>query len=233
MANCIGRDTRKIKPLLDHIESLGCTVTYYSVDLSRPSLASGLAKLATQYRHIKLVGLWGTFDDAIQYCKSIASPRFLMSLGSMIGNDRWDDSVRNLTAWASLMGPDDAFLMGIDSHYDRDKIWASYHDEGGVFERFLRTGMAHTNDVLGAEWWRDSDWTLGGEFREDPLVHAFVFTAVRDVVCPAAGISFKAGDRIECYEGHKYTLEEMDKQFAACGLRRIGRWKSPDGEICK
>lgn len=229
------RDTRKIEPLLNHLDSGGYDVTYYSVDLSRSSLARGLDKLSSRYKHVELVGLWGTFEDALPWCQKIDSPRLLISLGSMFGTDRWDDSIRELTAWATLMNPNDRFLIGIDSHADRDKIWASYHDVEGLFEQFIRTGLAYTNDVLGHEWYRDEDWVLEGEFDENPLVHRFVLTASRDVHSPELNLQFKAGSKIECYEGHKYTPNEIKRQFKLSGLSMLEglTWKSPDGEICK
>ncbi|KAH8645545.1 histidine-specific methyltransferase [Tricladium varicosporioides] len=226
-------DTRKIQPLLSHLESRACSVSYFSVDLSKKSLERGLAHLAScQYRHVKLHGLWGPLDDALLWCRDqVSGPLLLVSLGSMTGNDRWDISVEDLAQWAAIMAPNDRFLIGIDSNQDHDKIWASYHDDDGVFETFLRTGLAFTNKVLGQDWYRDDDWVLEGEFGEAPLVHRFVFRAVRDVRFPDSNIDFSTGDRIECYEGHKYTPEEMRLQFRACGMKDLASWKSPDSDI--
>jgi uncharacterized SAM-dependent methyltransferase len=227
------RDVKKIAPLLNHLEALARPITYYSIDLSRSSIVRGLERLAPRYKHITLVGLWGTFSDARAYLGSISGPRFLAGLGSMIGNDAFNDAVRDLSSWAALMRPEDRFLLGIDGTGDKQKIWSSYHDAGGVFEKLLRIGMHKTNNVLGHDWFRDEDWVLDGEFRTDPLVHCFFFTAIRHVSCPGARISFSKGDRVECYESHKYRPEEMKEIFRASGLHDVAWWKSPDGDICK
>lgn len=226
-------DVKKITPLLDSIEALQCPVTYYSVDLSRASIIRGLKKLSCRYKYITLAGLWGTFDDARTYLEKVEGPRFLACLGAEIGNDPFENAVSDLSSWATIMRPNDRFLLGIDSNQDKAKIWKAYHDSEGVFDRFIRTGMAHTNAVFGHEWFKDEDWILDGEIRDDPLVHRFVFTALRDVSCADVGISFIQGDRVFCFESHRNTPAEMRKIFQACGLKEVDSWKSSDGDSCK
>jgi uncharacterized SAM-dependent methyltransferase len=229
----VGSDVTKIIPLLDCIEALQLPLTYYSLDLSQTSIARGLEKLVHRYKFIRLVGLWGTFDDAKIYLQKIEGPRFLVCLGAEIGNDPFKVAVSDLGSWASIMRPNDYFLLGIDSTQDKAKIWNAYHDSEGLFERFIRTGMAHTNAVLGHEWFKDGDWTLDGEFRDEPLVHRFLFTAVREVSCPDACVSFTQGDRVFCYESHRNTPAEMRAIFQASRLEEISSWKAPDGDNCK
>jgi uncharacterized SAM-dependent methyltransferase len=189
--------------------------------------------LAFRYKHVTLVGLWGTFADMRAYLATIRGPRLLAGLGSMIGNDPFDEAVSDLGSWSALMNPEDSFLLGIDGTADKQKIWRSYHDDGGLFEKFLRIGMRHTNRVLGHEWFRDEDWVLGGKFRDNPLVHCFSFTAIRDISCPEAQVYLRRGDKVECYESHKYQPEQVSKIARASGFNEIALWKSPDGDICQ
>lgn len=224
---------RKITPLLDYIEHRAFPVTYYSLDISLESITVGLERLSGRYKHIKLVGLWGTWDNIKEYVSQIPGPRLLVGLGAEIGNMRWDDAVPDLASWISLLQPQDRFLLGIDSTQDQEKIWKHYHDSGGIFERFTRLSLAHTNRALGHEWYRDEDWKLGGEFHQNPLRHCFVATAIRDVSCPGINLKFKKGDKIQCNESHRYTPEMFWEMIAQSGAEVIEAWKSPDGEICK
>jgi uncharacterized SAM-dependent methyltransferase len=151
-----------------------------------------------------------------------------------MGNGPWDIVVQEFADWATIMNAGDHLLLGYDNHTDRDKIWNSYHDHSGHFDRFIRTGVAYTNRVLGVDWYRDKDWVLTGEIHENPLRHRFVLTAVRDVSFPERRIDFKVNDRMETYEAYRYTREQIKKQFPSPDLlEEIGEWKSPDGDICK
>ncbi|EXJ92220.1 hypothetical protein A1O3_00770 [Capronia epimyces CBS 606.96] len=225
-------DVKKITPLLECLEAQEFGVTYYCVDLSRASIAHGLETLsARRYRHITLVGLWGTFDAAKLYLDQIASPRFLASLGAEIGNDTFDSARADLASWAAKMRPGDQLLLGLDGTRDKTKIWKSYHHSD--VHRFIRTGMASVNATLPSPWFRDEDWVLDGEIRTYPeeFSHRFFFTALRPVSCPEAGVSFSPGDRFECCESHRKTPAEMRVIFKACGLNEIQFWKSPVGDM--
>ncbi|KAL2417896.1 hypothetical protein ABEF95_005525 [Exophiala dermatitidis] len=234
---------------------------------SSPSSSSSSSH-SSLYRHIHPIGLWGTFDDVKKYLAGRQNPldltpdnnppKVLISLGAEIGNDSYAYAQADLTSWRALMGPDDLFFLGIDGTQDKDKIWNSYHGDPGLkFHELIRTGMKTVNETLSrghghghdCQWFRDEDWKLDGQIRENPLSHQFVFTALRDVVCPApggrdttttgpdpglplrSGISFRKGDRFECCQSHRKTPAEMRELFRACGLGEIAFWKSPTGEM--
>jgi uncharacterized SAM-dependent methyltransferase len=208
-------------------------VTYYSLDISRESIAVGLDQLSGRYQHIKLVGLWGTWENAKEYVAKIAGPRFLVALGAEIGNARWNDAIPDLSSWVALLRPQDRLLLGTDSTQDQKKVWKQYHDSDGVFECFTRLSLAHTNWALGFEWYRDEDWELGGKLHQDPMKHCFVATAIRDVSFPGMELVFKRGDKIECNESHRYKPERFWQMIEHSGAEVVKVWKSPDGEICR
>jgi uncharacterized SAM-dependent methyltransferase len=130
------------------------------------------------------------------------------------------------------MSADDRMLLGLDATQDKEVIWNSYHDSEGIFHRFIRNGFRHSNKVLGHDWYRYRDWTLSGEFQENPLMHHFTMTAVRDIEVKSLGITFRKGEKVICYEGFKYNPRWMQRQFAAAGLTKLNQWKSPSGRIC-
>ena len=223
----------KIIPLLDCVESLGRDVTYYSVDVSRASIVRGLERLSPRYKHITLVGLWGTFDDVKEYLKHVDGPTFLACFGAEIANDPWKIALADLASWVSIMRPSDYFLLSADGTQDREKIWHAYHNNEGFFEKFVRMGITRTNEILGHDWFKDQDWALNGELRNNPLAHCFVFTALRDVICVEAGVSFPRGQRIESYNSHRYTPDRMRQMFRSCQLKEVGSWQAPVGEMSK
>ncbi|OAL53589.1 hypothetical protein IQ07DRAFT_640639 [Pyrenochaeta sp. DS3sAY3a] len=184
---------------------------------------------------ITATGLWGTFDDGVnwaaQHCG--AAPRLFLSLGSMFGNDHFDDAVARLR-WlrdTGLRTPHDMLLLTLDGTQDAAKICASYDDASGLFTQLIRSGFADSNRVLGRPWYRAEDWALVRRLSRNPTMHRFVLRAKRDVECPVGGVVMWKGEEIDCYEGFKYGPEEMARQFEAAGLREYARWKGPDDDI--
>jgi uncharacterized SAM-dependent methyltransferase len=206
-------------------------VQYFALDLSLPVLTECMERLQSRYQIVHCHGLWGTFDDGLEWAKQISGPKCWMSLGSMLGNDHFDCAVNRLKQWATTMSADDCMLLGLDACQDREVIWKSYHDDQDLFHGFIRNGFLKSNSVLGHEWFRENEWLLSGEFQSHPLMHHFTMTALTEVKCEPLGILFPKNERIVCYEGFKYTPGMVLKQLAAAGLTSLKRWQSPSGRI--
>src|SRR5438045_5829336 len=142
-------------------------ITYYALDLSKESLRDNMFQFSQEkYPNIRGYGLWGTFDDAhswLSYFKpDILHPRYFCSLGSQFGNDYFPDAVKRWQKWSSIFGPKDRFLVGMDATSDPARLWNSYHDSDGLFERYIRRGFVHSNTLLGSEWYRHEEWDVDG-----------------------------------------------------------------------
>ncbi|KAK4449073.1 histidine N-alpha-methyltransferase [Podospora aff. communis PSN243] len=228
-------ETRKVRPLLDSLERSAKRVDYYGLDLSLPSLQADIRSLASEFTFVRCRGLWGTFDDAQRWvAECVKGPIWLLSLGSILGNDFPEPAVAHLARWASLMNDNDRMLVGMDATTDKQRIWDSYHDSSGLFEQFMRGGCEHSNRVLGHNWYRPQDWEVVGVWAEQYCMHRFVFRALVDVQCAPIGLDFRAGHEIDCYEAFKFGPAEMRALFEAAGLRQQSVFKAPGtSAICK
>jgi uncharacterized SAM-dependent methyltransferase len=193
-----------------------------------------MERFASKYQNVECFGLWGTFEDGLEWSKSLdmQRPRIFLSLGSIFGNDRFERAVKYLSMWSRTLRPADRILLGIDVCQNKETVWASYHDENGLFEAFVRNAFLHSNTILGP-WYRHEDWKVTGVLEENPLFHRFVLQAVSNVVYASAGIRFSVGDKIECYEAFKQTPAGMRQQFQQAGLQEIGMWQSSSTNICE
>ncbi|OJD33790.1 uncharacterized protein BKCO1_27000115 [Diplodia corticola] len=226
-------DVRKIIPVLDSLERAGKQASYLALDLSRPSLEQNMAQLIPRYRHVRCFGLHGTFEDGLAWSRTVESPRWFLSLGSIFGNDAFDDAVGLLQKWSKRMRPHDRMLLGIDAERDEQRVWESYNDPDGVVHRFLRNAFAHSNRVLESTWYRDEDWTVTGKIsiEKDTIVHRCMFKPVYDVDCDPLNTRFAVGDHIDFYESYKWGPAIMKDMFARAGFDVKDSWNLPDGPI--
>jgi uncharacterized SAM-dependent methyltransferase len=219
-----------------HLDRLKIPVTYYALDLSYEALSSSMSFLSHQsYTHITFYGLWGTFEDARLWLRAIPTPKCILSLGSMFGNDELPLAVARMAPWREVLSPTtDLMLIGMDARGAESprELKRMYHDAGGVWERFIRGGLRASNALLGAEWYRDSDWAVEDRTGEDPPRHWFAIRAVRDVECAALGLRAGAGEVVDFFESWKYGPRIMADLFARAGMEQRGVWRSPVGEFC-
>jgi len=232
------RDIRKVMPLLEELNRLSRPVLYCPLDLSRQSIEQALVQTSlSDLPHVGITGLWGAFEDAVEWANSACGekPRMFLSLGSMFGNDHFEEAVARLK-WlrsAGLQRPCDTILLTMDGTKDAAKVCSSYNDVQGLFTSFILQGFEHSNQALGAKWYESGDWTLVRKLTRNPTMHRFVLQANRTFKCPGTEVTIRRGEGIDCYEGFKYGPDEMAKQFQAAGLKELVRWKCPNDDICK
>ncbi|CCT76195.1 uncharacterized protein FFUJ_14172 [Fusarium fujikuroi IMI 58289] len=231
-------DIRKLIPLLEELDRLQKPVTYCPLDLSHKSIERAMEQTRVSLLpYISVTGLWGTFEDGVEWANRacVDRPRVFLALGSMLGNDHFEDAVERLKWLRStgLRNEHDRILLTMDGTKDMDKICKSYDDVGGLFTQFIRQGFENSNHVLGNNWYRHEDWSLQRRFTDNPTMHRFVLKANQGIECPTMNVKFREGDEIDCYEGFKYGPEDMARQFKAAGIREYARWKGPEDDICK
>ena len=83
----LNSNLRKVSILLQALEAVGKEIDYYALDLSVKELKRTLEQVPT-FRHVKCHGLYGTYDDGLDWLKMPQNklrPKCVMSLGSSIG----------------------------------------------------------------------------------------------------------------------------------------------------
>lgn len=239
----ICRDVRKVTPLLDRLEASQKSIQYLALDLSRPILEQCITQLSKKYHFVRCAGLWGTFADAIEWASRYhhcfdkaaeGQPErhalFFLSLGSIYGNDKFESAVEEFRRWSHALRPKDRLLIGVDANNDPLRVWRSYHDAEGTFERFMRNALDHSNDVLGHEWYRSDDWKLSATMEPDyPIYHRFEFHALRDVRCDALQLELRADHVIKCYEVFKNGPDVIKRAVHGSGLQEVDRWTASSG----
>ena len=235
------RDTRKVEHLLAAFEAARVPATYMALDISKASLEHNVRYLAEKHSSpdsvVTCVGLWGTFQDGMQYVQTISTPRLFLSLGSVLCNDEWSTAVSHLKYWAEALRPEDLLLIGMDAHLmpkDEKKIWAAYHSRDDLYKQFFMRGFEKANKLLGENWFREEDWLYNAVLESEPTTrHRFYFTATRDVYIAKVDRTFKKGDEIDWFDSHKYGEVDVDTMCSKAKLTMMEIWQAPKSEFRK
>ncbi|OQR95861.1 hypothetical protein ACHHYP_00019, partial [Achlya hypogyna] len=141
---------RKTSHVLDAIVRAGkVRTTYYAVDVSEESLTEALEPLVAQYPSISFVGLFGTYDDSLEWLRDHAPPaanKTFLWLGSTIGNIVRSEAAAFLRSiQETAMAPGDHFIVGIDRRKEGGTVQRAYNDPTGLHREFVLNSLDHMN----------------------------------------------------------------------------------------
>lgn len=223
---------RKTKLLLDALD-VAHQVTYYAVDINEISLRQCLESLDT-YSNLKVVGLLGTYDDAIQYMQSIempAIPKVILWIGSSIGNmtaKEAESFVHTIQDVAMVSG--DQLWIGMDCRKDPEVISRAYSDVGGLAESFTLNILHHANHLLGKDHFPVDDFKFVSRYNEVEGRHEAYLCAKKPVefVWENNGTSYPVSlhkdELIHVEFSHKYDMASVLALAHNTRLRLEATW---------
>lgn len=193
---------------------------YYALDLSLPELERSLSAVRPgDYQHVKFRGLYGTYDDGLAWLKqpeNAARPKFVLSLGSSIGNFTRADAASFLRGFSAVLGPHSTMLIGLDACQDEDRVYHGYNDREGKTREFYMNGLAHANVVIGKEAFRPEDWDVVGEYDKIEHRHQAFYTPLVNVT--VEDVDIRVGERVRLEESYKYSNSQSADLWKAAGL---------------
>ncbi|KAL8687622.1 MAG: hypothetical protein Q9218_006259 [Villophora microphyllina] len=185
----------------------------------RPELQRTLSAVPAHYRFVRCHGLLGTYDDGLHWLKGPKQqdrPKWILSLGSSIGNFTREEATSFLEGFANAITKDDAVLIGLDSCQDGDKIYHAYNDGLGKTHQFVLNGLVHANRLLDKDVFQIKDWQIIGEYDQTAGRHQAFYCPVKDVVVD--GVYIRAGTKIRVEESYKYSSKQSDELWRNAGL---------------
>ncbi|KAF1814158.1 hypothetical protein P152DRAFT_262529 [Eremomyces bilateralis CBS 781.70] len=225
---------RKINILLQALERQEKNVDYFALDLDLSELQRTLSAVPQgSFRHVKLYGLHGTYDDGAEWLKSEAirhRSKCVLSMGSSVGNFRHHEAAAFLQMFADSLVGGDSIIVGLDSCENPQKVYSAYNDTSGVTHQFILNGLLHANEILGEDAFSVADWRVIGEYVYDNRAgrHQAFLSPVKDVeVC---GIHIKRDERVRIEESHKYSHDQLQELWQQAGLVSGASWM---GKACE
>ncbi|KAL8769936.1 MAG: hypothetical protein Q9209_004183 [Squamulea sp. 1 TL-2023] len=210
---------RKVKILLDALELAEKKVNYYALDLSEPELRRTLSAVPGHYQHVCCHGLWGTYEDALEWLAQPAKqrrPKWILTLGSSIGNFGRKEAATFLQGFANTLGSNGCLLVGLDGCQDKHRVYSAYNDRHGKTHDFILNGLVHANRLLAKDVFKLMDWKIIGEYNESAGCHQAFCVPTKDLVID--GIYIEAGEKIRVEESYKYSSDQSSQLWRTAGL---------------
>ncbi|EGO05245.1 hypothetical protein SERLA73DRAFT_174291 [Serpula lacrymans var. lacrymans S7.3] len=222
---------RKTALILDALEAQKKEVAYLALDLDRPELVRTLGQLNGKYTHVKLGGLWGTYDDGRRWLSENTSdsPRTILWLGSSIGNVKRDDAGDFIRSFGDVLSSKDRFVVAIDSRYHEvDTICRAYNDREGFAERFCLNGIDSFNQLFGRAIIDISCAKYRTVYNEVKGRHEVYYRCTHDFEIRLPGdyppTFLYEGELILLAHSYKYAAVERESLWLRAGARPEKEW---------
>ena len=208
---------------------------YFALDISRNELIRTLSSIpARQFKHVRLHGLLGTYDDGLHWLKkegNRSAPFVVMTMGSSIGNVTRQEAAKFLRSYAEALRPGDLVVVGLDGCQSSEKIYRAYNDREGVTHEFIWNGLGHASRVLGFDAFKRKEWEISSKYDTKNGCHVASYKAL--VPVDIGGIHIAAGTPVQVETSFKFNDAEVQQLFRDGGLRRLCRFLHTATSYCK
>ncbi len=222
----------KTRILLDAYKEMGYPLHYLPIDISAGILESSAFALLNDYPTLKVRGLVGTYELALERLSMPLLPaRMLCFLGSTLGNlnDRECDLFFGRIAAALQKG--EYFLLGVDLQKPKQILEAAYNDAQGVTAQFNLNMLRHLNH------------RFDGNFDLTKFAHHAFYNQSQDqiemhlqsLVAQTVNLrsldltaKFAPSETIMTEISRKFDLHKIAQTLESSGLVKIKTWTDPD-----
>ncbi|KAL7749401.1 hypothetical protein RI367_005272 [Sorochytrium milnesiophthora] len=230
---------RKTRLLLDALETAQKCASYYALDLMRGELEKSLRGLAGSYKFVQVAGLWGTYDDGMQFLRTCPADRRRMVwwLGSSIGNYTRDEAATFLcTLQETCLRPGDTMLVGVDRRNDAATVQTAYNDPAGVTRDFIMNGLSHINQLFSSDDDRQaalfdvSAFQYHAFYNSTDGRHEAYYKSLKPQTLNLAWeqqsvqVDLAQDELIHIEYSYKYNADEVRQLLAQSRLCTLGKW---------
>jgi L-histidine N-alpha-methyltransferase len=220
----------KTRCLLDAMRDAGSLQAYVPVDISEEITRATAARLIEEYPGLRVHGVVCDYETHLE--RVPREPAGLIAfLGGTIGNFQPQIRRSFLARIASLMYPEDRFLLGTDLVKDRERLEAAYNDSGGVTAQFNKNLLNVLNRELGA----DFDPAAFGHVAFWDELNSWIDVRLRSlseqtVTIPSLEmeVGFADGEEMRTEISAKFTRAQLEAVYGEAGLEIVDWWTDPD-----
>jgi L-histidine Nalpha-methyltransferase len=223
----------KTRLLLDALTAAATLERFVPLDVSAATLEVSAHAIVAAYPSLGVHALVADFERDLDRLPP-GERRLVAFLGSTIGNLAPSRRARFLTAVAAALGPEDAFLLGIDLVKDPARLEAAYGDTAGVTEAFVRNGLVAVNRVLGATFDQErlefgSRWDPAAEWVDIGFrARAAHVVTIREL---EVDLALAEGEWLRFEISAKFRRARIERELDEAGLRLDAWWTDTAGDF--
>jgi L-histidine Nalpha-methyltransferase len=203
----------KTRHLLSAYEWAGQPFCYCPVDISQQILWDTAHQLLQEYRHLEIRAMHADFAGQPEVIQAFQLEKKAVAFfGSSLGNFTRGESVAFLQRTASIMGPEDVFLLGIDLKKSPTILVPAYDDAQGVTAAFNLNVLHRINRELGGQFDLQSFEHLALYNEEQGCIEMHLRsrrTQPVPIAKIAHAVSFAKDETIHTESSYKYSVDEV------------------------
>lgn len=218
----------KTRLLLSAYENLGKPWRYIPIDVSGEMLENSSLKLETEYPTLSILGLVGTYEQALLHLPAKELPsRMIIFLGSSLGNFTQEKCDRLFYEVRDVLQEGDYFLLGIDLQKSVSILEAAYNDAQGVTAEFNLNMLSHLNSRFQGNFDLNK-WHHKAIYNQAlNQIEMYLYCRQKHQVSLQTldlSIDFTDKDFILTEISRKFDLEEMKDFLQSHGLDTVQIW---------
>ena len=198
----------KTRVLLDAYQQQAAPLRYVPVDVSGGILEDSARALLSDYPHLTVQGLVGTYEAALAALPPTDLPRRMIAfIGSTLGNLSPTQAQHFFHQVSQALTPGDYFLLGVDLHKDTATLEAAYNDAQGITAAFNLNMLSHLN------------WRFQGNFDLTQFRHRAIYNEgdrqieMYLISLMAQTVTLKALDLTVTFAPGERLLSEISRKF--------------------
>ena len=216
-------------------------VSYFPIDVSLRMLKKSIRDLFREYVNLQIYGVCSDYlsglvkiNDFIKLKKKIPNKKFIIFLGSSIGNFDPKDAMGFLHSIARYVRKEDLLLIGIDLEKDKSILDRAYNDKNGITAKFNFNVLARINRELDGEFniskFEHKSFYNTRKHRIEMHLESKLDQQVR-IGAIGKIFYFKKGETIHTENSYKYSLSRFNSLVKKAGLQVIRNFTDPNKQF--
>jgi L-histidine N-alpha-methyltransferase len=225
--------SEKTRLLLDGMRDASTLRRFVPFDVSKRTLHDAAAAIEKDYPGIDVQPVVGDFTLDLDRIPQ-GGRRLVVFLGGTIGNLLPDARATFLRDVATMLGPDDSFLLGTDLVKDVDRLVAAYDDARGVTAEFNKNVLRVMNRELDADFDVDAFEHVAAFDTEQEWIEMrlrSIRPQTAHVRALDLDVDFTAGEEMRTEVSAKFTRARVERELRAAGMHLVEWWTDPDADF--
>lgn len=206
-------------------------VSYFPIDVSLKMLKKSIRDLFREYANLQIYGICSDYvsglvkiNEFMKLKRKIPNKKFIIFLGSSIGNFDPKDAMDFLHSIARYVQKDDLLLIGIDLEKDKSILDRAYNDKNGMTAKFNFNVLARINRELEGEFnisnFEHKSFYNTRKHRIEMHLESKLDQQVR-IGAIGKMFNFRKGETIHTENSYKYSLPTLNRLVKKAGLQAI------------